>query len=234
MSREEPSGAAIFDLDGVLVDSEGHHGTAWRRLCLEEGVAFTEAEVLRRTLGRPVRESLPELLGRPIGADEVQRLISRKAVLYEEACAGRVTAVHGAVDFVRALCAAGVPRGLATSALPERVTATLAALGLVDAFLVCVTGHDVRLGKPDPEVYLTAAARLGVESAACVAFEDAPAGVVAARKAGMRVVGVATTCSDGELRTAGARLVIRDFAGMRWEELATLLSTLDDASGGVL
>lgn len=222
MSGEEPSGAAIFDLDGVLVDSERHHGTAWRRLCLEEGVALTGAEVLRRTLGRPVRESLPELLGRPIGMDEAQRLISRKAVLYEEACAGRVTAVHGAVDFVRALSAAGVPRGLATSALPERVTATLVALGLVDAFPVCVTGHDVRLGKPDPEVYLTAAAGFGLEPGACVVFEDSPVGVVAARRAGMRVVGVATTCSGDELRAAGAGLVIPDFAGRRWEDLAAL------------
>jgi HAD superfamily hydrolase (TIGR01509 family) len=221
MSGGERLRAAVFDLDGVLVDSERHHGTAWRRLCLEEGVALTEAEVLRRTLGRPVRESLPELLGRPVAADEAGRLIERKTALYEEACAGRVTAVRGVVDFVRALGAAGVSRGLATSALPERVVATLVALGLTDAFPVRVTGLDVRLGKPDPEVYLTAAAALGLEPAACMAFEDSPVGAVAARRAGMRVVGVATTCSEDELRAAGARLVIPDFVATRWEELAS-------------
>lgn len=221
MSGGGTSRAAVFDLDGVLVDSERHHGTAWRRLCLEEGVSLTEAEVVRRTLGRPVRESLPELLGRPIAADEARRLIGRKAALYEEASAGRVAAVRGVVAFVRALGAAGVPRGLATSALPERVVATLMALGLTDAFPVRVTGLDVRLGKPDPEVYLTTAAALGLEPAACVAFEDSPVGAVAARRAGMRVVGVATTCSEDELRAAGARLVIPDFVGATWEELVS-------------
>jgi HAD superfamily hydrolase (TIGR01509 family) len=221
MSGGETLRAAVFDLDGVLVDSERHHGTAWRRLCLEEGVSLTEAEVVRRTLGRPVRESLPELLGRPIAADEARRLIGRKAALYEEASIGRVAAVRGVVEFVRALGAAGVPRGLATSALPERVVATLMALGLTDAFPVRVTGLDVRLGKPDPEVYLTAAAALRLEPAACLAFEDSPVGAVAARRAGMRVIGVATTCSEDELRAAGVRLVIPDFVGATWEELAS-------------
>jgi beta-phosphoglucomutase-like phosphatase (HAD superfamily) len=74
-------GAAIFDMDSVLVDSEPYHRAAWHRLCREEGVMLTLAQVAERTLGRPVRESLPTLLGRPVDTDETERLIRRKATL---------------------------------------------------------------------------------------------------------------------------------------------------------
>ena len=92
--------AAIFDMDGVLVDSEPYHHVAWHRLCREEGVILTLAQVAERTLGRPVRESLPALLGRPVDTDETERLIDRKAKLYEEASGGTVREVRGAITFV--------------------------------------------------------------------------------------------------------------------------------------
>ena len=85
-----------------------------------------------------------------------------------------------------------------------------------------ITGDDVQRGKPDPEVCLTAAARLQVTSGACVVFEDAPVGVVAARLAGMPVVGVASSCRADELEAAGALMVVPDFAGLTWEEVAAL------------
>jgi len=113
--------AAIFDMDGVLIDSEPHHHAAWRRICLEAGIDLTLAEVAERTLGRPVRESLPALLGRPVAADELARLTRRKAAFYEEASGGIVREVPGAVAFVRGLAGLGVRCALATSAMPERV-----------------------------------------------------------------------------------------------------------------
>jgi len=207
-------------MDGVLIDSEPHHHAAWRRICLEAGVDLTLAEVAERTLGRPVRESLPALLGRSVDADELARLTRRKAVFYEEASGGIVREVPGAVAFVRGLAGLGVRCALATSAMPERVGPILARLDLAGAFPVQITGHDVRRGKPDPEVYLTAAARLDVTPGASVVFEDAPVGIVAARLAGMAVVGVATSCGADALRAAGARLVVPDFAGVTWAEAA--------------
>jgi HAD superfamily hydrolase (TIGR01509 family) len=217
-----PRGAAIFDMDGVLVDSEPHHREAWHRLCAEEGVILGRAEVAERTLGRPVRDSLPALLGRTVGADEHDRLARRKTVLYDQVSGGSFREVRGVVAFVRGLADAGVRCGLATSAMPERVGPILDALGLVDPFRVRVTGKEVRRGKPDPEVYLTAAARLGVSPGACVVFEDAPVGIVAACLAGMSVVGVTTSCHADELRAAGAGMVVPDFAALTWREMARL------------
>lgn len=214
--------AAIFDMDGVLVDSEPHHHAAWHRICLEEGAILTLAQVAERTLGRPVRESLPTLLGRPLDPDEIEHLTRRKAAFYEEASGGKVREVHGAVAFVRSLTTLGVPCALATSALPYRVVPVLEALRLADQLQVQVTGHEVQRGKPDPEVYLKAAARLGVAPSACVVFEDAPVGILAARRAGMSVVGVATSCRADELREAGAQLVVPDFDGLTWGALTAL------------
>ena len=220
MSDRDRLQAAVFDMDGVLVDSEPHHHVAWRRICLEEGLSLTLAQVAERTLGRPVRESLPTLLGRPLEPDEIERLTQRKATFYQEASGGVVREVRGATPFVRALTALGVQCALATSALPRRVEPILDALQLADRFQVKVTGQDVQRGKPDPEVYLTVAARLRVRPDACVVFEDAPVGVVAARRAGMSVVGLATSRDADELYAAGALAVVPDFTGLTWEQVA--------------
>jgi len=211
--------AAIFDMDGVLIDTEAYHHAAWHRLCREEGVILTVAQVAERTLGRPVRESLPTLLGRPVDPSEIDRLTQRKTVFYEEESGGVVREVRGAVRFVRDLTGRGVRCAVATSARLQRVAPILESLQLADQFEVLVTGDDVRRGKPDPEVYLTAAARLDVAPDACVVFEDAPVGVQAARVAGMSVVGVASSCSPEALRTAGAQLVVPDFLRLFWRDI---------------
>jgi beta-phosphoglucomutase len=218
----ERSTAAIFDMDGVLVDSEPHHHAAWHRLCAEEGVTLTVAEVAERTLGRPVRESLPTLLGRALDLDEHERLVRRKAAIYQEVSGGTVREVRGAIAFVRSLADSRIRCGLATSAMPERVGPILEAFRLTELFGVQVTGRDVQRGKPDPEVYLTTAARLGVAPGACVVFEDAPVGIEAARRAGMRVVGVATTCHAERLQRAGAEVVVPDFARLTWKDIVPL------------
>jgi HAD superfamily hydrolase (TIGR01509 family) len=211
-------------MDGVLVDNKLFHREAWRRLAREEGLALTDPEFWRLAIGRPVEEAVCRVLGRELGPAEARRLAARKTALYHELADGHAPAVPGVVEFVRALAAAGVPRALATSAVPESAMRTLEALGLEGAFPVRVTADDVRLGKPDPEVYLTAAARLGVQPARCVAFEDAPVGVEAARRAGMPVVGLTTAHSADELHAAGAVRVVPDFTALAWPALAARLA----------
>jgi beta-phosphoglucomutase family hydrolase len=215
--------AVIFDMDGVLVDNSRFHREAWRRLCAEEGIALGDPEFWRVTIGRPVAEAVPRLFGRPVGADELARLVERRHALYHDLADGRVAMVPGVLDFVRDLRAARVPRALATSAAPASAAAILDTLGLTDAFGVRVTAADVRRGKPDPEVYLTAAGRLGVPPEACLVFEDALVGIAAARRAGMRVVGVATAYPASELAAAGAALTTPDFRSVTWAALSAAL-----------
>jgi HAD superfamily hydrolase (TIGR01509 family) len=208
-------------MDGVLVDNKGFHREAWRHLAREEGFELTDPEFWRHAIGRPVEEAVPQILGRPVPATEAARLAQRKTALYHELADSRAAPVPGVVEFVRALLAAGVPRALATSAVADSAARILDALGLADAFPVRVTAGQVRRGKPDPEVYLTAAAALGVPPAACVVFEDAVVGVEAARRAGMTVVGLTTAHVDAELRAAGATWTAPDFTHLAWTSLTT-------------
>jgi beta-phosphoglucomutase len=213
--------AAVFDMDGVLIDNSRFHREAWRRLAREEGFALTDPEFWRQAIGRPVEEAVPRILGRPVPPAEAVRLAQRKTTLYHELADGQAPPVAGVVAFVRALAALGVPRALATSAVADSAARILEGIGLAAVFPVQVTAGQVQRGKPDPEVYLTAAARLGVPPAACVVFEDAVVGVEAARRAGMAVVGVTTAHAAAELREAGAAWTAPDFTGLTWAALTS-------------
>jgi HAD superfamily hydrolase (TIGR01509 family) len=218
----EPAGrAAVFDMDGVLIDNSRFHREAWRRLAREEGFALTDPEFWRQAIGRPVEEAVPRILGRPVPPAEAVRLARRKTTLYHELADGQAPPVAGVVAFVRALAALGVPRALATSAVADSAARILVGIGLAAVFPVQVTAGQVQRGKPDPEVYLTAAARLGMPPAACVVFEDAVVGVEAARRAGMAVVGLTTAHAAAELREAGAAWTAPDFTGLTWTALTS-------------
>jgi HAD superfamily hydrolase (TIGR01509 family) len=212
--------ACIFDMDGVLIDSGAHHRKAWRALLDELGVDPAEPEFWRVTIGRPAEEAVPLLLGRPVEAAEARRLAVRKRALYASFAARGFSSVPGALPFVEALARLGVPRALGTSATRSDVERLLGALGLRRYFDVIVTAEDVTLGKPSPEVYLESARRLGARPAVCLVFEDSLVGVEAARRAGMRAIGVTTAHTANELRSAGAESAIADFEGLEWDSIA--------------
>jgi beta-phosphoglucomutase len=209
-------------MDGVLVDSGNLHREAWRRLCQEEGVSLEDPEFWRFTIGRRTEDALPVMLGRPLEPQERVRLTERRIGLYHELLQKQTVPVPGVTAFLNDLRIRGVACGLATGALPISVSVTLDALGLADAFAARVTSADVAYGKPDPEVYRVAASRLGVPPGECVAFDDAPVGIQAARTAGMAVVGLATGHTPSELMAAGADIAIRNFLGIDWREVSKL------------
>lgn len=192
--------AALFDLDGVLVDSGPYHLQSWQELFREVRQEFTEAQ-FRRVFGLRSEAIVRRLLG-PLPAEEVRRLAARKEELYRAAIVGRIQGVPGAVDLVRRLEKEGLGLAVVTSTPRANVELILRSLGLADAFATIVNGEDVRQGKPDPEGFLLAAQRLGVAPAGCVVLEDAPAGIRAAKAAGMRSIGVATTRPAKMLREA--------------------------------
>ncbi len=212
--------AVIFDMDGVLIDSGVHHRAAWRALLFELGEEPAHPEYWRLTIGRPSEEAVPLLLGRHVPEYEARRLARRKRDLYTDLSRGGVIPVPGVRDFVAALSRLGIPRAVGTSASRFDLDRLLAGVGLGRQFDVIVTADDVTLGKPDPEVYELAAARLRIPPEACIVFEDSLVGVEAARRAGMRAVGITTAHSETELREAGAERAIADFEGLEWTSLA--------------
>ena len=212
--------AAVFDMDGVLIDSAAHHRHAWRMLLDEMGAEPADPEHWRLTIGRPSEEAIPLLLGRRVSDAEARRLARRKRDFYQARAQKGLDPVLGVREFLESLEELGVPCAVGTSASRWDAERLLDDLGLLRFFDVMVTADDVMLGKPDPEVWVQVARRLRVPVARCVVFEDAPVGIQAARAAGMRAIGVTTAHREDELIAAGASLTIPDFRGLEWSRIA--------------
>jgi beta-phosphoglucomutase family hydrolase len=199
-----PPFAALFDWDGVIIDSSAHHEESWERLAREVKQPLPEGH-FKRSFGRKNEVIIPEILAWTKEEPEIRRLSLRKEALYREVVAERgVEALPGVRTWLDRLRDAGVPRAIGSSTHRENIALSLQMIGLADCFDAIVTSEDVRQGKPHPEVFLTAAARLGAEPARSVVFEDALVGIAAARAGGMKVVAVATTHAPEELTEADA------------------------------
>ena len=185
-------GGVIFDLDGVLVDSYDAHFASWQMMCRENGLAITR-EQFAATFGRTSREVIRTLWGEGLSDQRVAELDHRKEVLFRKLCAQGFPAMEGAVELIDELHAAGFRLAVGSSAPPENVELALERLQRRDVFRGAVTGADVTRGKPDPQVFLLAAERLGLPAPLCVVVEDAPAGVAAAHAAGMACVALIST-----------------------------------------
>lgn len=184
--------ALIFDMDGVILDSNPLHRESWTAFNRRYGLETTAA-MLEWMYGRRNDEIVRHYFGEGLPEEEIAARGAAKEELYREILATRIEAVlvPGLRPFLHRY--RGVPMALATNAEPENVNFVLDRAGLRPSFRVVVDGHQVSHPKPHPEVYLRAAALLETAPPDCIVFEDSPAGVAAARAAGMRVAGIATT-----------------------------------------
>jgi len=184
---------AIFDWDGVIINSAAQHELSWERLARECGKTLPENH-FKRGFGMKNEVIIPELLHWTNVPTEIRILSLRKEAIYREVVREQgMTALSGVRPWLETLREAQIPCVIASSTHRENITTTLDVLGLGEFFSAIVTAEDVKRGKPDPEVFLTAAKRIEVEPAGAVVFEDALVGIAAAKAAGMRVVAVATT-----------------------------------------
>ena len=167
----------------------------------EQGFEFTEAQ-FRATFGRTTRDIIRQLCGDQFPDQRVQAFDERKEALYRESVRHNFPAVDGAVELIDALAATGFAMAVGSSGPTENVTLTLDCLGRADSFAARVTGSDVTRGKPDPQVFLMAAERLGVDPQHCAVVEDAPAGVEAANRAHMLSIALTGTATRAQLAHA--------------------------------
>jgi beta-phosphoglucomutase len=184
--------ALIFDMDGVIVDSNPMHRESWAAFNRRYGLETTE-EMHQRMYGRRNDQIVRDFYGDGMAAEEVDARGRAKEQLYREMMSGRTEEVL--VPGLRAFLERhrDLPMAVASNAEPENVAFVLDEAGLRPYFQVVVDGHQVHNPKPHPDVYLRAAALLGAEPANCIVFEDSHSGVAAALAAGMRVVGLCTT-----------------------------------------
>jgi len=214
--------AIIFDCDGVLVDTEPLHLRMFQRVFAEEGLALTEAEYEERYLAMDDRGCFTAVLtdrGACVTEERVHDLIRRKSVYFEETMRESAPTFPGVVEFVRA-AAKECPLAIASGALRQEVVFAVESLGARDCFQVIVAAEDVVNGKPDPEAYLTAMARLNEQvsfptplaAAECLVVEDSFHGVEAAKRAGMFCLAVTNSYPAEKLGHA-------DWAVARLDEL---------------
>ena len=198
--------ALIFDMDGVIVDSNPMHRESWEAFNRRYGLETTDA-MHQRMYGKRNDQILRDFFGDHLSDDEVDARGRAKEQLYREMIAGRTETmlVPGLRDFLQRH--QGLPLAVASNAEPENVAFVLEETGLRPYFRVIVDGHQVKRPKPFPDVYLRAAELLGVEPAKCIVFEDSYSGAEAALAAGMAVIGLSTTY----VNLPGALLTIDNF-----------------------
>ena len=185
--------AVLWDLDGTLVDSAEFHWLSWRDTMAAEGVSITYQQFLA-SFGQKNDRILPGWLGAGASAERIRRVGDAKEAEYRRlASVHGLTPLPGAASWVRRLHVRSWRQAIASSAPRENVGVMLRALGLDGMFDAIVSAEDVSRGKPDPQVFVAAAERLGVPRDRCIVVEDAAVGVEAARSAGMKCIGVNRT-----------------------------------------
>ena len=216
-----PKHAVIFDVDGVLVDSYHAHMQAWMRLGEKFGRPVTEAQFIP-TFGRRNHEIFECFWPGLIPEDQSEYWSNWKEEAYREIVTAHFPAMDGAVELLDALKAAGFALAIGSSGPPENVAVAVRGLGRPDAFDALVNAREVTHGKPHPEVFLTAAAKLAIEPRSAAVVEDSKAGLEAAERAGMTPIALTGTFARDEL-AGHAALVVESLRELSPERIAALI-----------
>ena len=209
--------AVLWDLDGTLVDSEAFHWQSWEHALNADGARVTY-EQFKSTFGQRNDRILRGWLGADAPRDRIERIADAKEAEYRRlAEVHGLTPLPGAAEWLAQLRAQGWRQAIASSAPRQNVEVMLRALHLEPYFNAIVSSEDVSVGKPDPQVFLTAASRLEVPASRAIVVEDAAAGIEAARRAGMRSVGVSGTT------TLAADVFVRSLADLLEDTFDRLL-----------
>jgi len=210
-AREMTPAALIFDMDGTMIDSMPYHAKSWVVFAQRHGIEGDADSLMRRTSGRTGLECIREVFRRDIDAAEALALCNEKESIYRELFAPEFAEVRGFARFAAQAANHGLKIGFGTSGDRHNIAFTFSHLKMESAPHAVVGGDEGLPGKPEPAIFLEAARRLGVAASQCIVFEDAPFGIEAARRAGMRAVAVCTSHDPGEL--AGPHVVaqVRDY-----------------------
>jgi beta-phosphoglucomutase len=206
-------------MDGTLVDNMRHHTEAWRTLIEENGFEFDERKFLVETAGQTNREIIPTVFGK-LSNERLNDLARRKEQLYRDVYIHHRKPLDGLVKFLGSAKELGIKLAVSTAASIPNMEFILDGLDLRHYFGAITTAADVKRGKPDPETFLKSADSLGVDAGNSIVFEDAFFGFEAAKRAGMKAIGITTVNSAEDImKTGTVSEVHADFTTMRPDEL---------------
>ena len=222
MTPDSEALLAIFDHDGVLVDSFDFHEQAWLELERRTRLGFTSG-FIHQTFGMTNPSIFRRLLGENLAEDEIGRLSDLKEECYRDVARGRLFLLDGMRELLDALTDRGVKLAIGSSGPLKNLELTISDCGLTGRFSAIASLEDITRGKPDPQVFLTAAAKAGASPARSVVFEDATVGIEAAKAAGMYAVALTTTHPVQKLADTGADEVLESLLGYDVDRLVARL-----------
>jgi HAD superfamily hydrolase (TIGR01509 family) len=232
---EQPTGlpaAIIFDMDGVLVDSNPFHLRKWIDLFQAHGIPFNERELPKIILGPPNSVIFRRYLGEHLTSEQLAELGEELEANFRREIGPHAHAFPGVQRFIEECHAQGIPMAVASAAIAKNVKFLLSALGLRDYFREILAVDEISHPKPHPEIYLKAAAKLGVQPSACAVFEDSFVGIESAKRAGMKCIAVASTFSPEVLQSeTQADLVVPSFQAVSLKTLHDLFNGTGPSSG---
>ena len=213
--------ALIFDMDGVLVDSNPFHLRKWEKLLNEAGIPFDPEDLAKQIVGHRNGELLRHFFGPALTAAEKRALIEELEEKFRLDFKPHAAPLPGLRELMVQASRAGIAMAVASSAMRKNVEFVVDAIGLRPYFRCLLNGDEVTHAKPDPEIYLKAAAKLGVDPSECVGFEDSFVGIEAVKNAGMKCVAIASSFPLEALRQTRADRVVGSFAELDLEGLGT-------------
>lgn len=211
----------IFDMDGVLIDSYEPHRISWQDMAGEYGVRMTDEE-FAQTFGRTSHDIILDFWGRDITDGQVRRMDDRKEQIFRELLRDHLPIMDGAARLIDDLLASGFKVGIGSSGPPENVNLVVEELKLATRLSGRTTGADVTRGKPDPQVFLRTAEKMQLDPACCLVVEDAIHGITAAKRAGMKAIGLTGTATREALSQAD--LVVDSLTELTAARVAAILS----------
>jgi HAD superfamily hydrolase (TIGR01509 family) len=212
--------AFLFDMDGVIIDSNPFHKISLKQFCKKYGHDLSEDQLREKIYGRTNKDWIVNVFGK-LDGQKLRAYADEKEALFRELYKDDIKPVDGLMSFLKRMDEQKIPRAIATSAPRENVDFTLSKTGTGKYFSVILDESFVSKGKPDPEIYLKTAAALKFDPKDCIVFEDSLSGVKAGKAAGCKVVGITTTHSREEL--VETDLVIDNFEGQEPQELINRL-----------
>jgi len=201
--------AAIFDLDGTLIDNNAYHFDSWIEYLKRMGRSITTDEYKANMNGRTNKDVAEYIYQRKLSDEEAMKYSLEKEAIYREIYQPHIKPVDGLIDLLELLYQKGIPMAIATSGIQVNIDFMFDNLPIRKYFKTVVSSAHITKGKPDPEIYLKSAEILNVTAGNCLAFEDAAVGVQSAKTAGMKVAAILTTQTKEELHLAD--LIINDF-----------------------
>jgi len=217
--------AIIWDMDGTMVNTAAQHFKAWQAVFMSRSVVFSRAD-FRKGFGLRNDDIIRNVLGPETSPEDIASISREKTDIFRESVRREGNGpMPGAIDLLSALHERDIPMAVASSAPRQNTEAFLKMLGIESFFKAIVSGEEVARGKPDPQIFILAAAKLNAEPCCCAVIEDAVGGVAAARAAGMRSVGVAANHPRDSLKLAD--LVVDSLAELTAADIEKLIQTCD-------